>query len=166
MRFTVDTAVFKTGIDIASHASSSASMNPILENILISAQYKKVILTANNLEMAIEYTIEQDASIDVEGTFTVSAKFLSSLLSLINEEKITISLENGGSIEFITPTSLTKVKGIEASKFPVIPGFQVHDPLVIPTTSLKRAIERTIFSTAEGNIRPTLAGICLQIREE
>lgn len=166
MRFSVDTTVFKTGIDIASHASSSGSMNPILENILLSVQYKKVILTANNLEMAIEYVIDDKLDIDLEGNFTVSSKFLSSFLSLVSEDRISVSLVDGGSVEFSTPSSMTKIKGIEAAKFPVIPGFQVHDPLKIPANSLKKAIERTLFSTAEGNIRPTLAGICLQIRED
>lgn len=58
MRFTVDTKIFKEAIDIVSHASTSGGMTPILENILISVQYKKVILTANNLEMAMEYIID------------------------------------------------------------------------------------------------------------
>ena len=53
MRFTIDTKILKEAIDIVSHASVSGGMTPILENILISVQYKKVVLTANNLEMAM-----------------------------------------------------------------------------------------------------------------
>lgn len=166
MRFTTDTSILKSGIDIVSHASSSGGMTPILENILLTVAYKKAILTANNLEMAIEYVLDDKIEIASEWSFTVSSRFISSFLSLVSDDRISVALVDGGSLEFTTPTSLTKVKGIEASKFPVIPGFQVNEPLRIPAASLKRSIERTIFSTAEGNIRPTLAGICLQIRED
>lgn len=58
MRFIVDTKVLKEAIDVVSHASTVSNMTPILENILISSQYKKVVLTANNLEMAMECIID------------------------------------------------------------------------------------------------------------
>ncbi len=166
MRFSTNTSSLKSAIDIVSHASSPGGMTPILENILFSVQYKKVVLTGNNLEMAIEVNLENDVQIDAEGSFTVSSRFLTSFLSLVSDEKISIELVSGGALEFTTPSSTTKVKGMEAGKFPVIPGFQVNDPITLPAASLKKAIERTIFSTAEGNIRPTLAGICLQLKEE
>ncbi len=166
MRFTTSTSLIKAAIDVVSHASSPGGMTPILENILLSVQYKKVVLTANNLEMAIEYNLDTGVDIQTEGSFTVSSRFLTSFLSLVSEDQLTISLESGGALEFTTSASTTKVKGMDAGKFPVIPGFQVNEPLRIPSASLKKAIERTIFSTAEGNIRPTLAGICLQLRDD
>ncbi len=166
MRFSTQTSQFKSAVDIVSHASSPGGMTPILENILLSVQYKKIVLTANNLEMAIEYSLDTNVDIQVEGNFTVSSRFITSFLSLVSEEKLSVALVDDGALEFTTPSSVTKVKGMDAVKFPVIPGFQVNEPLKIPAASLKKSIERTIFSTAEGNIRPTLAGICLQLRED
>ncbi len=66
MRFTTDTSILKSGIDIVSHASSSGGMTPILENILLTVAYKKAILTANNLEMAIEYVLDDKIEIASE----------------------------------------------------------------------------------------------------
>ncbi|MDD2745326.1 MAG: DNA polymerase III subunit beta [Candidatus Gracilibacteria bacterium] len=166
MRFSANTNSFKAAVDIVSHASSPGGMTPILENILMSVQYKKVVLTANNLEMAIEYNLDTEVDIQSEGSFTVSSRFITSFLSLVSEDRLTVGLVDDGALEFTTPSSNTKVKGLEAGKFPVIPGFQANEPLRIPANSLKKSIERTIFSTAEGNIRPTLAGICLQLRED
>lgn len=166
MRFSVDTKVLKEGIDIVNHASTGMSMTPILENILISVQYKKVVLTANNLEMAIEYVIDRGVDIAAEGSFTVSSKFISSFVSLVQDDRIDIELLAGGSLQFTTPSSETKVKGLEASKFPLIPAFKADRPFRIDSALLKKAIDRTIFSTAEGNIRPTLAGIYLTLRND
>lgn len=85
---------------------------------------------------------------------------------MLSDEKVTISLGAAGALEFTTPTSEARFKGADASKFPVIPGFKAENPFRVPAADLKRAIERTLFSTAEGNIRPTLAGIYLRVNDD
>ncbi|MCK9272656.1 DNA polymerase III subunit beta [Candidatus Gracilibacteria bacterium] len=166
MNFEIDTKALKEGIDVVNHASVGASMTPILENIMINAGYKKVVLTANNLEMAIEYMISDGVDVKSEGSFTVSSRFISSFISLVSEEKIHISLLPNSSLSLITPASDTKIKGIEASKFPLIPSFKQDYSFTMTALELKKAIDKTIFSTAEGNIRPTLAGIYLSITDD
>jgi DNA polymerase-3 subunit beta len=166
MRFTVDTAVLKSAIEVASHATASTNMTPILENLLLSVQYKRVVITGNNMEMAIEYVIDTGVEIESEGSYTVSSKFLVPFVSLLSDERITISLGSGGALEFVTPTSETRFKGTDASKFPVIPGFKAENPFEIDAAQLKKAVEHTLFSTAEGNVRPTLAGIHLKINAD
>jgi DNA polymerase III sliding clamp (beta) subunit (PCNA family) len=37
-----------------------------LENILIKANYNNIVLTSNNLEMAIEHVITENIKIDIE----------------------------------------------------------------------------------------------------
>ncbi len=88
MRFSANTNSFKAAVDIVSHASSPGGMTPILENILMSVQYKKVVLTANNLEMAIEYNLDTEVDIQSEGSFTVSSRFITSFLSLVSEDNV------------------------------------------------------------------------------
>ncbi|MDD2487397.1 MAG: DNA polymerase III subunit beta [Candidatus Gracilibacteria bacterium] len=165
MNFEIDTKSLKEAIDTVNHASSSGNLTPILENILINAQYKKVMLTSNNLEMAIEYVISEGVDVKSEGSFTVSSRFISSFISLVNDEKINLELLGNSSLGLKTPSSETKIKGIEASKFPLIPVFKQEYSFNMNSADLKKAIEKTIFSTASGNIRPTLAGIHLSINE-
>lgn len=166
MNFTIETKILKNWIDIVSHASLGGSMTPILENILINAQYKKLVLTANNLEMAIEYIVDSWIDIRWEWSFTVSSKFISSFVSLVHDEKIDIELLSNSSLELKTPSSETKIKWIEASKFPLIPNLKQEFAFSMSCENLKKAIEKTIFSTAEWTIRPTLAWIYLNIKEE
>jgi DNA polymerase III sliding clamp (beta) subunit (PCNA family) len=66
MRFKIGTDTFKKAIEATSHATSASNLTPILENILFDAQYKKLILTGNNLDMAIEYIVEKDIDVEVE----------------------------------------------------------------------------------------------------
>jgi DNA polymerase III sliding clamp (beta) subunit (PCNA family) len=66
MRFSIDTKTLKEGLDIVNHATANITTSPILENILIKANYNSLLLTSNNLEMAIEHVITNDVKIEVE----------------------------------------------------------------------------------------------------
>ena len=63
MKFEISTRALQKGISVVSHATASITTTPILENILIKVNFKSVVLTANNLEMAIEYMIDTDVKI-------------------------------------------------------------------------------------------------------
>lgn len=166
MRFRISTDIFKKAIETASHATGSNNLTPILENILIEAQYKRVILTGNNLEMAIEYIIEDGIDVEVEGKFTISSKFLTSYISLVGDRDITVELEKWWSLKFTTQSSETKFKGASAEKFPVIPMLVAENPLRIESRDLKIAIEKSLFSTADWAVRPVLAGIFLRPKND
>lgn len=166
MRFSIDTDIFRKAIEIASHATGSNNLTPILENILIDAGYKRLVLTGNNLEMAIEYIIEDAVDVEVEGRFTISSKFLTSYIALVQDKSITVELEKWWSLKFTTESSNTKFKGTSAEKFPVIPNLVANNPLKIESKDLKSAIEKTLFSTADGAVRPVLAGIYLKAWED
>jgi DNA polymerase-3 subunit beta len=129
---------------------------------LIEAGYKRVVITGNNLEMAIEYIIEDGIDVEAEGKFTISSKFLTSYIALVFDKDVTVELEKGGSLSFKTASS----EGTSAEKFPVIPTLVAENPLRIESKDLKIAIEKTLFSTADGAVRPVLAGIFLRPRPE
>lgn len=162
MRFRIGTSLFRKAIEAASHATGTNNLTPILENILLEAGFKKLTVTGNNLEMAIEYIIEEGVDVEVEGKYTISSKFLTSYIALVQDDEVMVELEKGGSLKFSTKSSETKFKGTSAEKFPVIPTLIRNDPLTIETKDLKIAIEKTLFSTADGAIRPVLAGIYLK----
>lgn len=162
MRFRIDTDLFRKAIETASHATGTNNLTPILENILIEAGYKRLVLTGNNLEMAIEYIIEDRIDIEAEGKFTISSKFLTSYIALVQDREVTVELEKWGSLRFTTASSTTKFKWASAEKFPVIPNLIAQNPLKIDTKDLKTAIDKTLFSTADGAVRPVLAGIFLK----
>jgi DNA polymerase-3 subunit beta len=162
MRFRIDTDIFKKAIEATSHATSTNNLTPILENILIDVQYKRVVLTGNNLDMAIEYIIEKNVDVEVEGRFTISSRFLTSYIALVSDKEILVELEGGGSLVFRTKSGETKFKGIAADKFPTIPAIPTLTPILVEGKDVKTAIEKTLFSTADGGLRPMLAGIYIK----
>jgi DNA polymerase-3 subunit beta len=162
MRFRIQTDVFRKAIETTSHATSTSNLTPILENILIEAGYKKVTLTGNNLDMAIEYIVESGVDVEVEWRYTISSKFLTSYIALIQDSEVLVSLEKGGSIAFVTASSETKFKGTSPDKFPTIPTIPSGSRVSLGAKDIKTAIEKTLFSTADGSVRPMLAGIYIR----
>ncbi len=162
MRFRIQTDIFQKAIEATSHATSTSNLTPILENILIDAGYKKVTLTGNNLDMAIEYIIESGVDVEVEGKFTISSKFLTSYIALVRDSDILVTLEKWGSISFVTASSETKFKWTNPEKFPSIPPNITGQSISLNAREMKTAIEKTLFSTADGSVRPMLAGIYMR----
>lgn len=166
MKFSVNTKALKDWLDIVNHATASISTTPILENILIKVNYNNIILTSNNLEMAIEYVISEDIIIDIEWTFSIPSKMFTSFISLIQDDKVSIELLSNNSIEVKTENDDIKIKWIEASEFPLIPSIKEKKSLTINWKVFKKSIEKTLFSAAEWNIRPNLAWLYVQFEKD
>ena len=162
MKFSIATEKFKKWLDIVNHATANISTTPILENILIRVNENSVILTSNNLELAIEYFIE-DVNVEKTGSFCLPSKLISNYISLVNDDEIKLELLSDNSVKISNWSSVIKVKWIEASEFPLIPNVKEEVSLIIPAKIIKKSIDKTLFSSAEGNIRPTLAGIYVNI---
>lgn len=164
MKFTIQTEVLKKGLDIVNHATASITTTPILENILLKVNFNNIVLTSNNLEMAIEYVISDDITIESEGAFCIPSKLFTSYISLVQDQDIKIELVNDDQIKVSTSSGKLKIKGLDADEFPLIPNIREEISLNLSSKIVKKAIDKTIFSSAEGNIRPTLAGLAVNIK--
>lgn len=163
MKFKIQTDILKKGLDIVNHATASITTTPILENILLKVNFNNIVLTSNNLEMAIEYIISDDLKIESEWAFCVPSKLFTSYISLVQDDEVTIELLNDDSIKINTSSWKLKIKWIEASEFPLIPSIREEVSLNISGKIIKRSIDKTLFSSAEWNIRPTLAWLYVNI---
>jgi len=165
MKFSIKTSQLKKGLDIVNHATASVTTTPILENILLKVNFNNIVLTSNNLEMAIEYVISEDINIAQEGAFCIPSKLFSNYIALITDDELSIELLNDDAIRLETTSGKLKIKGFVADEFPLIPAIKEEVSLTLWGEVVRKSIEKTLFSSAEGNIRPTLAGISVNITE-
>lgn len=163
MKFSIATDKFKKWLDVVNHATANISTTPILENILIKVNENSIILTSNNLDLAIEYFISEWVSVEKTWDFCLPSKLLTNYVSLVNDDEIKLELLADNSVKINAWGSMIKIKWIEASEFPLIPNVKEEISLMIPWKVIKKSIDKTLFSSAEGNIRPTLAWIYVNI---
>lgn len=164
MKFSISTQSLRKWLEVVNHATASISTTPILENILLKVNYKSIVLTSNNLEMAIEYVINENLNIETEWAFCVPSKLFTNYINLVNDDEVKIELLNDESIKISTWSSKLKIKWIESNEFPLIPSIREEVSLNISWKIIKKAIDKTLFSSAEWNIRPTLAWLYVNIK--
>jgi DNA polymerase III subunit beta len=164
MKFTIAKTALKNVLDIVTHATAGITTSPILENILIKVHFQHIVFSSNNLEMAIECIVKEGINIVSEWSFCVPAKLFSSYVTLIDEDEIEIELLGNENLQIKTTWGKTKIKGKDAEEFPLIPRVKEEISIKMNGWVMKKAIEKTLFSSAEGNIRPTLAWIYVNIQ--
>lgn len=164
MKFSIKTSELKKWLDIVNHATASITTTPILENILINVNFNNIVLTSNNLDMAIEFFLWENIKIESEWSFCVPSKLFTNYITLIDDDWIQIELLNNDCLKIKTSSWILKIKGTEASDFPLIPPIKEETSLYLKWNIIKKSIDKTLFSSAEWNIRPTLAWVYVNIK--
>ncbi|MCQ2736744.1 MAG: DNA polymerase III subunit beta [bacterium] len=151
-------------LNIAFKAISSKSPLPILTHFLLEAGDGKLKISATDSDLGIETACEaQDCE---DGAFTTVAKTLLDIISLMDDEYVTISQENSSDTEceISSDTSSCALMTLSSEDFPVIPHFEEDPDFMIKQSDLKTGIKNVIFSAAaHEESRAILTGICLTV---
>lgn len=148
-------------LSLVNRAVSPNNTLPVLNNILMRAEGKKLFLCATNLEIAISASF--DADVQNEGTLTIPAKVLSSYVSLLEEGDVEMGVLNGNTLVIQTAGSESKIKGISSEEFPLLPKLENPTVFTLPTQELKEAIEQVVFAASTNISRPVLTGLYWKI---
>lgn len=136
---------------------------PVLNNVLLKAEGKKLYFTSTNLEVAITYNIETD--VKNEGEITIPSKLFTSYINYLKDDKVDILVE-GGDIQIKTSDSKTRIKGIPATEFPPIPLVEKEGGMTIKASELNKAIQQVVFAAALNTTRPILSGVYFTAEKE
>jgi DNA polymerase-3 subunit beta len=154
------------GLSAVSHAVSSRSTLPILENILVSTDHSRLKLSATNLEIGINCWV--DAQIHEEGTTTVRAKTLTDFVNSLPQGSVDITVPEGSNVMDVKGLrSNAHIKGMDASEFPLIPSAEGgEEPVLLDASLLKEMIEEVAFAAADDDSRPVFTGVLVQVSDE
>lgn len=149
------------GLGIVARAVENRPTLPVLGNILLATEDARVKLAATNLEMSITTWI--GAKVEQEGAITLPAKTLADLVNNLSPERVDLTLDTATlTVNVRCGATVSNVKGIDASEFPVIPSGGDAD-ITLPGKTLKDMINQTVFAAAKEDNRPILTGVLLQL---
>jgi DNA polymerase-3 subunit beta len=151
-------------LNIVNKAISSNNTLPVLNNILIKAEGKKLYFSSTNLEIAISCFIEAD--VRGEGAITVPAKLITNYVSLLTDEKVELNLVEGVSLSIDSSSSHTKIKCISADEFPLIPKIEKGYEFSLKVDDFSEAITETVFAASFNTTRPVLSGVFLKVESD
>ena len=140
-------------------AVGAKSTLPILSNVLIRAENKKVTLTTTNLDMAIvDFVPVIDAK---DGVVTVPARLLAEFVgSLPRGEKVKIK-SDGVKVEISAGKYSSKVNGAPADDFPELPELNEENTVKykMGVDEFKVGVSEVIVAASGDTTRPALTGV-------
>jgi len=150
------------GLSITSRVGTKNVNLPILNNVLVRADAGGVKLISTNLEIALTCAIR--GKVDQGGEYTVPAKLFFDYVNLLPNERVDIDLLDN-AIFVGCGNAKTKIHGIPATEFPLIPPVSGGTTYSIGVANLQLALSQVLFAAATNESRPELSGILLNFDE-
>lgn len=147
------------GLNITSHLLTKNVNLPILQNVLIKTESGLIKFTTTNLEIVVNCNIR--GKIEEEGEFTVPSKLFYEYVSLLPNEVVHLNTNN----EYISiecGSYKTKINGLPAADFPLVPKMAEEFSFQIPIIEFKLALSQVLFSIAINESRPELTGVLMK----
>jgi len=164
MIFNCQKEILENTISIAARAVSPKNAIPALEGILLECSQNTITMTSYNMEIGI--ITKCPAEISEEGKTCINARLFSDIIHKLPNEIVSFSTEGEnltrikcGPVEFSIPL-------IDPSEFPELPAIEEEKSLTMPQNTLKDMITKTIFATAQTDIKPILTGLYFDIKNK
>ncbi len=168
MKFVISSTDLLNHLQSISRVISSKNTLPILDNFLFNLQDNELVITASDLESTLTTRMMLENA-SGNGIIAIPARILTDTLKEFSEQPLTfdISTENY-SVTISTENGKFNVVGQNGEDFPQYPVLKddIKTSVRMNAEILLQGITRTIFATAEDELRPVMNGIYLDFTPE
>jgi len=165
MKFVVSSTELLSHLSALSKVISSKSTMPILDNYLFQLTETELTITASDLESTLITSMTLD-NIEGEGAIAVPAKLIIDSLKEFPEQPLTFQIDGDSfNIEIFSDNGKFSIMGQNAEDFPEQPTLDAEGTSSINVNHvvLQKGIEKTLFATADDELRPVMNGIYIEL---
>ncbi|MAS37490.1 MAG: DNA polymerase III subunit beta [Anaerolineaceae bacterium] len=163
MRVSVRQENLAKGLSIVGRAVENRPTLPVLSNVLLNAEDARLKLAAMDMSLGMSITCWIGAKVDEPGAITLPKNTLADLVNNLSPERVDLTLDKTHqTVNVRCGTTVSNIKGIDSSEFPLLPEDGGGDVIVSGRT-LKDMINQTVFATAKEDNRPILTGIYTEL---
>jgi DNA polymerase-3 subunit beta len=164
MKFVVSSTELLKHLNAISRVISSKNTLPILDNFLFRLEGKSLSVTASDLETTLITTMELDHSED-DGLVALPAKILLETLKEFPEQPLSFQLDpDTMGMSILSANGKFAIPGQNGEEFPNQPTLNAeHYTINVPHDVLLNGINKTLFATADDELRPVMNGINIEI---
>lgn len=156
MKFSCTKSDLERAAVIAERFTGKQLALPSLAHVLLSADAKGLMLTATNLEHAVQLRIPSRVS--REGRAAVPAKIFASLLQSLGDADVQGEGERG-NLKITTGTRDVRLNSSSADDFPLVPKIKKTSGFSLDAASLARALVRVLPAVSSSEFKPELSGV-------
>ncbi len=167
MRFTVSSTALSSKLNALSRVINSKNSLPILADFVFDINNGMLQLTASDSENVMTTQLEL-TDIDGYGRFAVGNHDLLEAVKGFSEQPITFDIDQQANIAKISyQNGLFSLPVESADEFPMAQKVSESAiEIVIPNSLLAENINRTLFATAQDELRPVMNGIYFDLTTE
>ena len=167
MKFNVSSSKLFSQLQAVSRVINSKNALPILDDVLFDLAGNELKLTASDGETTIRTSVEVEGA-EGAGKVASAAKLLLETLKEFSEQPLSFTIdENNYAVNMISQNGTYSFVGVNGNEYPEMPSAEGDARQVnIPANVLQTAIEKTIFCTADDDLRPVMNGIFFDIAED
>jgi DNA polymerase-3 subunit beta len=163
MKFKTPRETLYQNLSAISSVVSQHTSLPILSNILLQAKGEKIFLTATDLDVTVQVSL--DVTIKAEGTLTVPAKRFQDVLRELPDEEI--SLEKKDSRLVVeSGKNHFEILSLPEEDYPAVPKVQEDTGIELRADLIREWADLLMFAVSKDESRPVLGGIFWEIGEQ
>jgi len=160
MKIKVSQQSLNKALGIVSRVAAGARTTlPILNNVLIRANSKKITLTTTNLDLAAVSFVT--GVVENDGVITLPVKVLAEFVSnLPKDEDVLIEVKDEKA-SIVSGQYKSTINGVSADEFPEIPVLDGKKAVIFRSSAdeFKSAVGNVVIASSNDTTRPVLTGI-------
>ena len=166
MRFTLSSTALSSRLQTLARVINSKNSLPILDSFLFEVRNQQLFITASDSENVMRSVLALD-QVDGEGNFAVPNRTLLDAMKELPEQPLTFDIDlNTLTIKIIYQNGLYNFTAQSADEYPrVQPIPDGATVITIDSQTLADNISRSIFATAQDELRPVMNGIYFDLTQ-
>jgi len=163
MKFVVSSTELLRHLNAISKVISNKNTLPILDNFLFHLSDNKITITASDLETTLISSVIPER-MEGEGYIAIPSKILTDTLKEFAEQPLTFQVDlESCAIEILSETGKFSIVGQDGQDYPELPKLQEEQRSIqFGHDVLLHGIEKTIYATADDELRPVMNGIFVE----
>lgn len=164
MKFTVSSSSLQSLLATTGKVISNKNTLPILDYFLLELKGNELQVTTSDLETTLVGAITVDR-VDSEGTIAAPAKLMLDSLKEFSEMPLDVEVNDKNfEIKISWKSGSLSIPGVSAVSYPAVPAINPErKELTLDVDVLVNGINKTIFATADDELRPVMNGVYLNM---
>ncbi|MEI7501759.1 MAG: DNA polymerase III subunit beta [Paludibacter sp.] len=167
MKFIVSSSDLLSHLQAISRVINSKNSLPILDNFLFQINGTTLTLTASDIETTLITSMEVESA-EGSGKVAVASRLLLDTLREFSEQPLTFNI-NDSNLAMVISSSNGSYNfiGQNGDEYPRMPKLQDDArTLTLPVSILSSGISKTLFCTADDELRPVMNGVFFDIASD
>jgi DNA polymerase-3 subunit beta len=163
MNLTIAKEQMLLGLQAVQNIVGGRTTLPILSNVLLRAEGRRLELTATDLDVTITSAVE--ATVKQPGATTLPVKKVFGIVRELSSPELELEVDDKQVCALRSGPSFFKIRGLGAEEFPPLPKFSEERKVVLPQAKVRSMVRKTAFAMSTDESRYVLNGIFLSLKE-